>query len=700
MPAVKRTLGPLPLNGGVVLDPSKGRTNSLLDALNVEDRRGSLSTRRGNETMGLAGLESSVQVASAVYPTSWDGLDSDDYVYLKVDIDDGGPGAASPTGASVTPANAFFVIQMGDSSVETDPHEGLTFEYYADDGEWKRLDVDLFAFDKQGDLFFPPAYVSPTASKCMHLRRPSDWTNQDPLGLGGDHGDYAWIRVSRASGEWKETYPTILVFSLQTTRTADLVSFRSRRAGWKTVLIAADSDSGELVLRDVDAQPTTQGQLQYIASLASSFDPEDVVGVRSVYLPFTDSLLTWTGQKWIEYDVENETVAELEVNTTAPQYEGLALRDVFPEPSALAIHDGRLFIAEKDTGTVWYTGPSEFWRVLPGLNNYRLGGVGSGRVLGMAPLHGALYIFTDAAIYSAVQAEPVAGQDARVSFRHVESVSCIAPRSIVASDDGIYFMAADGPRFFNGQGSKRIGRAVRNLFQPDSLHPLAARRADEGVGVYHDVEEQYRFYYPSSDAHENDTCLVVSMPEGRCWLWGHERLAGHATASSGQLRAGVRGTRACWRPDLGALFIADRHGAVYRCDTGHRDGPSDIEWRAETHHINMGRALRQRILDVTTTLKRDNNGYIDVSVVTDGRYVDTRTLQAQRGSQAASSAVDGLDLSAGGAIFDDVESFAPVLARFARMGRNHRVRLASSESNGHVGQQIAGIEVTLQEHRR
>lgn len=692
MPQRRRRIGPLPINGGLHLDPPTSRPSGLLDVLNVESRRGSLMTRRGLKTRGIADHNQPAGEPGHAYPTSWSGIGSGDdeygYIYFRPSPDER---------LNYFPPGAFFFIEVTADATETDEYGSLTWEYYDSDGEWSRLDVDMFSLEDAGELTFPGA-----SSDCtLVIRRPADIADEaDPLGLGFTYDGW-WIRVSRAEGEWKTASPigTQRIFHSTLQHTGDLCSFDSR-GGWRTVLFASDSYlDGAIHLYDVD-RPTDAGYLDAVATLEDdSVDPSEAPRAKCLYVASTDTLLIFFDRKWYEFDPAANTVAAFAIESgddAPPHYQDIPLRDAFPDCAAMAIYDERVFIAEAGTNIIRYTAPSEFWRTLPSSNIYRLGHKGGGAVQAMVPLGGALYILTDTAIYQAVSGGPVAGQDAQVYFTLIDDVGCAAPRSVAAADGRIYFLSEDGPRMFDGSKAERLARGVRDLFRPDSEHPLALRNPEGAVGIWHPVEEQYRLFYRSSAAYENDTCLVVQMPSRRCWLWGSELRTGLDASEKGQRRTGIRASAATFRPDQKRMLIADKHGIVYEMDQGERDGPSEIEWRAETHHVNLGRAGWQRMINAEVTCNRKNAGTMNITGVADGRIRDTRAVSVQRDGQSAGAYLGAAD-AAGEAMSEDVDAYAPAVWRGSLVGRNHRVKIASSESGGHRPQEIAGISIEIDE---
>jgi hypothetical protein len=121
--------------------------------------------------------------------------------------------------------------------------------------------------------------------------------------------------------------------------------------------------------------------------------------------------------------------------------------------------------------------------------------IGEGREhgIGVAPLGDKCAIFTDKAIY-------IFDSVARVMRKAFSHIGCLSRDSIASTEQGIYFMGADGvPRLFNGATVQVVGRGVE---------PLFAKRFDQ---VNHDVYKKLDHERPAEviSASGNNVLLMT-----------------------------------------------------------------------------------------------------------------------------------------------------------------------------------------------
>lgn len=664
----RRRVGPVPLVGGVHLNPAGSGANQLLDARNMEERDGLLATRRGQEFE----WENLFRNAPGLV---FENLSRHEpggrYAYLGV-----------PTEGLVSPGTMCEIDPGGLGSSD------LVFEFYAADGTTRTISAQHLDGDDYRFVFpYGVLYGSPS------------WDGE------AMPSDAHWIRVSRADGEDVSSLSVTqrLYYGTMYNFTGPFVA--NTRGGPVPVLaLLNDPNVYSLESFAVFVRPKKGAPLLYSASplqnviggYRDTFDGSKYTGDASesffVWLSATGSLLYYSPDFWWRidkptldlvdansFDGSAQFGAEFALSDGADTaYEDIPLLSSMPRPSAVATYNRRLIVAERGTGNVRWSAPAEFWDILPEDNVYQLAGVGAGNVLGMAELYGALYIFTDSAIWRMVEVQALEGSTSTMSFSFVEGTGCTSNRSVVVEEGYIYFLAQDGVRRFNGQRSQLMTRAVLELFEADATHPLALRRSrhSEACGVFDRRRRRYLLGYPKAGSDGNDCVLVVSE-DGRCWLWGDDDLAGVDTSGEsgpiGQPRRGVRMQSATWHPGESRVLAVDKSGLCYWLDVGDNDFGEPILWYAETHHLGVGARGYKSLQLIEFEVAHEGTGSLRISSVPDGDFSrkDSRTVAPDtRGVDAG--AVEGAFAAAGQAMAALRDAFTKARAFFRSRGTNHR----------------------------
>jgi hypothetical protein len=686
-------VGPIVPTDGLQLSGT-GSPGALLQAFNMEQRQKELRTRRGSRVLGWCAPPTLGLNAYNGHALDFAG-NAVGYIGLDVDVLDGTWGA-NPA----IPPDTLMVFGAG-TGTETVEHGGLTWDYW-DGAAWKSLDVDDSAETRQGQIKFP------LLESAFAMVRPEDWATGIPTGVAGGDANFAYLRVTRAEGTFV-TDPADLTTTAgnnalawghaERSRTFQAVSFRTR-AKWRTLILAAHEHLGEthLTLYDPDAafvsnplnpipgpksKALTFGNVGTIDDLATLGSAEDAI---VIYMQATDDLLIHVGGKWYikktdeSAGARDNTLPDFTPDTSGVDtaWEDQQLEGAFPQATAAALLNERLFIAVDGEGLVRWTAPSQFWTILPSFNSYRLSSKGAGSITAMATLHGVLYIFTDSETWAAYEGEPIPGSDSQVSFAQINDIGCVSRRSLAVSDGAIFFLSKEGVVQFNGQEARILTDNVKELFETDSVHEYAIRRPREAHGMWHRLENQYRLYYPTSGHHDGDSCLVVDV-SGRkpaCYLWGSDFIKDLDTSPNGQRRWGVRAGASTYRPDLGQAFTVSHDGFLAVTDEDFKDGGSPVEWRFETHHLGIADIGKQRLKRVELTIEKEHNSTVTVTAVADGRRKESRTVKVQRDGYDEDGHLGSAD-SAGEELVDLRDAYGPLIARFAQVGRNHRVRAES-----------------------
>jgi hypothetical protein len=676
---------------GLVLRPLDFRSGALWDGLNVVERDGELVTRRGFTHLGNVPLGNIDNVDMEPFGTAVDlGGEWTTVGYLAVES--GGTPASYSAGEVLG-----FVLSVDPPSASGVLVSDITFEYYSPtSATWKTLEVDTTLWKTD----FP--FVD--WEGVTRFVVPHDWTEADPVSAppGYDEG-YAWIRFSASS------FASIVVDSAvgytdnptsgDSSSLGDIRSFATRD-GWRTLAPHLYGSGGavSLVVINKDLTPKFNG-------LESSIGAYDAAGLGSgslVYNPAGNGFMLATASKHIQWYRDNTSSTgwsnrdfPFDSTSTDNAYEDILRRSSLPPSVALALYSGRVFALDAE-GNVRWSAPDEFWEVWPEENLYRLNSDGATIGVGMVAMQGALYIFTEGEIWRAVTGEPIPGQESLVQFEQVETVGCVARKTLVASESEIHFLANDGVRVFNGQESRTITDAVSDLFAADSESEWAIRNLHPCAGVVHERNREYRLYYASAGGTENDTCLVIQLDTRACWIWGAPQQTGLDTSGlSGQRRWGVRVSAATYRPDMGRILAVGPVKCVDLLDDGYLDGGSKIEWYAEMQNIGLGDPGRRRVTRVSTEAARISSSKMSVGVVVDGRRRDVRDVSQQVDASVGSSAL-GSGNAAGQALVEDYGSYGPYEWRGSSVGRSFRPRVAADATN-YEAARIVGVVVDVAE---
>lgn len=654
------------ISGGVDLSVPPRVKHAVLDALNMESDGSAVRTRPGWERFCRGAAQSGTLATSVVYwPADWAG-DSTLYVGMVY--------------ASAPPAGTHVGVSINFSDdTETVERVGLAFAYW-NGSAWTTLEVDTAYLDHVDPLFFPPTGAH---SPYIFFIVPDDMVwSADPATSGTSGG---WIRIIRTGA--CAGHPTGAGVSVHT---LDLVGgrpyfFKSRRADRLIAVTGAGSNvegGRSVAIAELD-DIRTDFRYKVVLSSPSLYDfgSEDVFFALSLYVTSLDAVVVHVADAWFKFndtdlgqDDGNATVLEpwvIDSTATDTAWEDIPLRAALPRATAIALFNKRIFIVTNE-GVVMWSAPDEFADIWPSENEYRL--EASGNRTSMIAFQGALYIFTNRGIYRAVEGSAVEGQDSLVAFSLVEQTGCVNGYSVAAGDDGIYFVADDGIRRFNGQSSRLVSDGVEDLFRPDTDHPYAVMRKETLTAVYDFARRRYIVAYSLADSLENDAALVYEEDTRACWIWGPVPTSGMTTAT-GQRSMGFRATGMCYDSSSESVVIVDSD-AFYARITGEKDAGSPVQWKLETHHMGDGHD-GQVMSRVQVIAERRHYNPIKIDIVADGRRVDSREVSIQADGGDTTSVLGQANL-AGEALTEDDEAHAPYIWRGASRARNHRVRVRSA----------------------
>lgn len=699
-------VGPIPVLSGLQLQPAEGKPTGLLRALNIEPRDGLAQTRRGCSVH--AGFTSTAGwTAGAVFPATWNGQ-TVTYVGLV------NSGYVSDR---IVQLELTGTVVAADEVVD----EEITWEFWGEDDAWHSLSVINITNDVTGYWW--------GATKKAHLTfiHPYGWKNAQPAGTPSSKQwlratkSTAWVAAHAVGCQHRENTLSALTarafFLAPSTRAArgpfvvaPYVSGASAYS-WAVIDISRlpDGGNGEALFQPGVDTCDYISRNSLTAALSTGFQADDNEA-SAVYVPASDELMVSVSGKYIRVDcsltaAQASSAANFTADTTAAQYVDIALETALPAgATAMTVFGQRVFIGgfAATPQRLQWSAPGGFWRVWPTENIITLAGGGSGAIRALMPIADSLFIFTSTAIWRALLGDPGEGAESSLFVDLVEETPCVSRRSVVAAGRFICFLSEDGPRVFDGRKSRPVGAGVRDLFRPDSEHPLAAFRKSTSVGAWHKVENQYRMAYSSPAAGHNETVLVVDLDDGTSWLWGSDPTEADSiptTTKLSYLKARPRSIRVAgwvWDERSQTIVAIDPEGYMFRCDRGYTDLKDKIPWYMESQTLGIGEASSATLTRVDAQVQIDNYQTMKVVAIPDGDEArgDSKTIAVQRGP-ATQAALDSSSLASSITPSQQRAAIAPVTARFRKTGRNHRVRL-ESVSPHHAAIKLLALTVETQ----
>jgi hypothetical protein len=748
MPWRPKRVGPLPLLSGIQLDPPAGKKTGLLDARNMEVLSGHLSTRRGLSFVAVADW-------GVTQPTSYAGsaeASSDtEWLYLCL--------LNSP---AATADQWCFVEIESDQQETAEPDVLASAQWWDEDnGAWTEMDCFCVQREVFGTPLFDSNAGAVNFHWVVYFRTPDGWTNDRPAeaSSGPSPGWYFRVRATDHEGAahtlvnivWATNFQSVVAYYNKAfLRLFDVVPFRSgpkvlcirdismdaALSEWTTGVVelgglpyqsgspdypggGKHQKSGS-PLWDVSASQSPEMVGVYMAATDDYlvlFDRPKLIDDTAAGTPSSDEgiiirtdKLTADGWGGADGEVQFLGLKNTEDNKTefpettadGTDWEDVVLRSTIDGASAAAVYNQRLFIAGKGSTSrrlIW-SAPAEFWTLIPEANVHELVGGGNGDIVALVPIHRTLYVFTETAIWSVHEIDPVEGQDSAVAVSLVEATGAVGRLSVVALEGMIAFLSNDGVRVFDGQKSRRITDAVSDLFDKSSEHVMALMSSARSTAVMAWDKEEHELIlsYRRVDSDNNNAALVINLDSGACMLWGEVPATSLDTQTYAASRRDWRGDGVVFDDTARRLLAIGDDGIVCTLDHGSPDiGRFGIQWSFSTHHLGMGRSKHQILTGVDLEVARDHVKSINIDVIPDGRLdrMSTMTRPVQMDGLATGDELDSF-AAAGAALLNTEASYAPVVARFSSKGRNHRVRVRSVDGD-EAPVRVASISVGLQE---
>jgi hypothetical protein len=150
------------------------------------------------------------------------------------------------------------------------------------------------------------------------------------------------------------------------------------------------------------------------------------------------------------------------------------------------------------------------------VNNHLLIGTPGDPAKRVVLFEGVLYVFTVGGIYY------IQGSDENsfVAIRTRAELGTTSPHSVAVADRGIYYLAKDGVRFFDGIHSEMISSEIDPVFygqQTLGIDDFDMTLTSQFRGAYFD--EKYFLSYVQGGSSENDRILIWDERFKRWWRW-------------------------------------------------------------------------------------------------------------------------------------------------------------------------------------
>jgi hypothetical protein len=677
----KRTIGPLPLQGGIQLRAPEGRPDGLLRALNMEMRDGYCATRRGSSH--VAAIENDgATVAGTAVPANWTGQ-SQTTVRLGV-----ANGELAEQRVDAIGVLMITIAAGGSEFVDG----GVTVEFSTGPDTWAPLEILSHYSDVTGNFF---EAISGNGVALIYFVIPKGW------GLDGT-GSFYSIRFTRNdSGTWTGGGAVTAVFlgpdalaSWKESRA--VVVAPETRAGRGPYIVAPIGSGLRWNVYDLASPTPTPRYLRdsgnnafAYSGTAPLFDGADPL---VQYVPESDALFCYLGSAYYKFaDLADLSTGRGEFSPddgADTAYEDLPLLAALPShPAAMVLFAGRIIVGGfrlNPQGLAW-SAPNEFWEIWPATNQTRL--AGSGRIVAMVPVNETLYIFTTVGIWRAQFTEPLEGEESTLFVDLVEETPCVAGRSAVAAGRSVVFLSEDGVRVFNGERSRLLSSGVRDLFRSDSADPFACMRKTRAIAVWNPVENQYVLSYPLSSSPHNDTALVIDLDDETAWLWGADVSTDEVTSppTAAQRARGVRAIGMAWDRRAQSVLAIDPEGVVFHLSSGADDLGSKTPWYLESHNVRIAASEQAVCEKVTVSVARDHFQSFSVGVIPDGdrARIDTKVVGAASDRLDTTAAFGSASLAGDITPLQLDESVVPVTWRGRKKARNHRVRVSSISPTHH-----------------
>lgn len=671
---MRQTIGPLPLLGGLQLQPAEGKPTGLLRALNMEARDGLCQPRRGT-SLRVAVARPTASLTTTKEPADWT---AQTVVGLGITATDVQPFVGRP----------IFIGFLSAAGAVAD--EGLTFEFFGEDSAWHTLYVEKIGSMRDGNIASSSASA---AVQYLSFYIPAGWKNAQPAGFSSTA---CWIRITKTTA-WPNDLATTVVQKgnrdLAANLPARLVQANCRGVNRLFFALATRDDAAGTSAWAVGHTALAESFAGVIAATgiaaASGGSPAMPTPPPLLYVADTNELLIGLETGYFTADQGSgtgATIAGLVIQPPDERYADIATEASLPIlPTCGAIFGKRVFLAgfELDPQLIEWSAPGAFWKTWPSSNLAR---VSSGRVLAMIPIDETLYIFTDRAIWRLALGDPTAGNESNAFLDLVEETGCASAASVVAAGKAVVFLADDGVRIFNGSRSKPLTDDVRDLFRSDSEHPFACLRKETACGAWHPVENKYHLEYSSPGSDCNDVELRIALTDNTCWLVGDEIPSavetGVITPSLGvigQRRRAIRAQGICYDRVSQRLVGVDNNGTIFDIDSGADDLGHPIAWYAESQNLRIGGVERSVLSEVSVVAQRETFAQMKVSVIPDGdrARADSRTITIEPDRLDTTATIGGASLAGNITPLQLDASFAPIRARFRKAARNHRIRVES-----------------------
>lgn len=351
------------------------------------------------------------------------------------------------------------------------------------------------------------------------------------------------------------------------------------------------------------------------------------------YSPNTDKAYIVLGDNgWVAVNISagantleafTPTLASALADTPYINYPGSFRGSLEPNPTAVVLHDGRIFYAVGQK-LVW-SAPGVWVDIWPNGNELDLAD-GTGNITALLSFGGVLYAFKAGSIYAVTPlgSDPEGYQSQIV----VAGKGAVGPDCVCAAGSIVAFLGDDGAYAFDGSSVQKLTGAVNEFFGQNQTE---CSDWSASSMVFHPGFNQVRIYYrPRGEALLLDKALYLNVsavlggradaeaePQVSCWPQGATSPVA-VNENSGLesfvfgVAPGEHGFRAiCIYADQAAeeteIIAGLPGGWIARLDVGDYDGWSPIKARFRSMPMGLGGSAMSLLRWVTTTMMNLGN---------------------------------------------------------------------------------------------
>jgi hypothetical protein len=290
-----------------------------------------------------------------------------------------------------------------------------------------------------------------------------------------------------------------------------------------------------------------------------------------------------------------------------------------PASRYMITHMDRLFCVAEDGITIWYSAPRVIGEVAWFNPIFTIPIEDGGRITGMCSFDNRLIVFKASSIFAIEGPGPPEnggnGTEFSPAYKLPVATGCVDHRSIVATDQGVFFKSGTGIEFLDRKlGTSWIGEKVRDLV--DAYPIITSGSVDD--------DNKIVFTCLTEETDNTAGTGILLNYHSVTGAWTVDRVEGtNNTANTGFVSSAFHtdGTS-------NKLWLLDRAGNLYKQrstadGSRYTDTNSVVRMALETGWVRSQESLsdRQRVWNVEATLKAKTNASVNCAFAYD--YVNT-----------------------------------------------------------------------------